>query len=197
MRRGLSSIDHAERPGPSGARAHFGDRVDRAQHVRDVRERHDTRAPGQQALDRLEVERAVLPEGNRLQNRTAVPRRQLPRNDVRVVFELRDQHLIARPQGAAERHSVAAGDAGPRSEEHTSELQSPCNLVCRLLLEKKKTKTSHKHPAALLRYRPTKATTPDDSASRERAVTSTPHCTNATPPSRFCTHSAVLKRTHS
>src|SRR5256885_8355203 len=27
-----------------------------------------------------------------------------------------------------------------RSEEHTSELQSPCNLVCRLLLEKKKTK---------------------------------------------------------
>src|SRR5256885_6435117 len=30
-----------------------------------------------------------------------------------------------------------------RSEEHTSELQSPCNLVCRLLLEKKKKKTNH------------------------------------------------------
>src|SRR5256885_11532680 len=29
-----------------------------------------------------------------------------------------------------------------RSEEHTSELQSPCNLVCRLLLEKKKNKMS-------------------------------------------------------
>src|SRR5688500_19116860 len=29
-----------------------------------------------------------------------------------------------------------------RSEEHTSELQSPCNLVCRLLLEKKKQKTN-------------------------------------------------------
>src|SRR5256885_12946439 len=28
----------------------------------------------------------------------------------------------------------------PRSEEHTSELQSPCNLVCRLLLEKKNIK---------------------------------------------------------
>src|SRR5256885_17002326 len=28
--------------------------------------------------------------------------------------------------------------ASERSEEHTSELQSPCNLVCRLLLEKKK-----------------------------------------------------------
>src|SRR5256885_10057937 len=31
-----------------------------------------------------------------------------------------------------------AGGQPPRSEEHTSELQSPCNLVCRLLLEKKK-----------------------------------------------------------
>src|SRR5437867_10773936 len=32
----------------------------------------------------------------------------------------------------------------PRSEEHTSELQSPYDLVCRLLLEKKKTR--HRHP---------------------------------------------------
>src|SRR5437867_4956023 len=31
----------------------------------------------------------------------------------------------------------------PRSEEHTSELQSPYDLVCRLLLEKKKKKTKH------------------------------------------------------
>src|SRR5256885_6044404 len=31
-----------------------------------------------------------------------------------------------------------------RSEEHTSELQSPCNLVCRLLLEKKKKKDTHR-----------------------------------------------------
>src|SRR5215467_9099760 len=33
-----------------------------------------------------------------------------------------------------------AARLGHRSEEHTSELQSPCNLVCRLLLEKKKKK---------------------------------------------------------
>src|SRR5205807_3290349 len=32
---------------------------------------------------------------------------------------------------------------GVRSEEHTSELQSPCNLVCRLLLEKKKLLQGH------------------------------------------------------
>src|SRR5256885_13316555 len=35
-----------------------------------------------------------------------------------------------------------------RSEEHTSELQSPCNLVCRLLLEKKKI-IAHRHPLFL------------------------------------------------
>src|SRR2546426_3315960 len=33
-----------------------------------------------------------------------------------------------------------------RSEEHTSELQSPCNLVCRLLLEKKKKKGQSSSP---------------------------------------------------
>src|SRR2546426_1651327 len=33
---------------------------------------------------------------------------------------------------------MIASSQGVRSEEHTSELQSPCNLVCRLLLEKKK-----------------------------------------------------------
>src|SRR2546427_5036228 len=36
--------------------------------------------------------------------------------------------------------SPAGGDAAFRSEEHTSELQSQSNLVCRLLLEKKKKK---------------------------------------------------------
>src|SRR2546426_6093617 len=40
-------------------------------------------------------------------------------------------------QGAA---GAGIGHGGDRSEEHTSELQSPCNLVCRLLLEKKKRK---------------------------------------------------------
>src|SRR5256885_6941467 len=35
-----------------------------------------------------------------------------------------------------------------RSEEHTSELQSPCNLVCRLLLEKKKQQQGHRLLAA-------------------------------------------------
>src|SRR5688500_15978010 len=54
-------------------------------------------------------------------------------------------HLVARALDSAYESSVPPGlleRALPiykrRSEEHTSELQSPCNLVCRLLLEKKK-----------------------------------------------------------
>src|SRR5256885_11841657 len=49
-----------------------------------------------------------------------------------------------------------APDFPGRSEEHTSELQSPCNLVCRLLLEKKKKhalSTAHHPSASDLRYR--------------------------------------------
>src|SRR5256885_12222723 len=38
--------------------------------------------------------------------------------------------------------SLRLEGATSRSEEHTSELQSPCNLVCRLLLEKKKNTSS-------------------------------------------------------
>src|SRR5256885_6101669 len=49
----------------------------------------------------------------------------------------------SRGNGGGRAHSSigcrAATDVERRSEEHTSELQSPCNLVCRLLLEKKKT----------------------------------------------------------
>src|SRR2546427_3944733 len=42
---------------------------------------------------------------------------------------------------AALRPAIAVLKAGTRSEEHTSELQSQSNLVCRLLLEKKKNTT--------------------------------------------------------
>src|SRR5256885_7715695 len=45
-------------------------------------------------------------------------------------------------QMAAGRGDATAVYEAARSEEHTSELQSPCNLVCRLLLEKKKIRAS-------------------------------------------------------
>src|SRR5256885_3898439 len=43
---------------------------------------------------------------------------------------------ISKNRGSGRLPNFLAGQV--RSEEHTSELQSPCNLVCRLLLEKKK-----------------------------------------------------------
>src|SRR5205807_4707910 len=60
-----------------------------------------------------------------------------------------DGHLDLTPAGLVEQHARTHASRAPRlelplecgqgrSEEHTSELQSPCNLVCRLLLEKKK-----------------------------------------------------------
>src|SRR2546430_12565832 len=56
----------------------------------------------------------------------------------------RHRHLVramAIRRGA--HREFAAGN--PRSEEHTSELQSQSNLVCRLLLEKKKNKTAEQY----------------------------------------------------
>src|SRR5256885_7997350 len=45
---------------------------------------------------------------------------------------------VARGGGHGDGDQVGQHEGAERSEEHTSELQSPCNLVCRLLLEKKK-----------------------------------------------------------
>src|SRR5256885_7863943 len=50
---------------------------------------------------------------------------------------LADVRARARPRGRREGRGRDAVRRQHRSEEHTSELQSPCNLVCRLLLEKK------------------------------------------------------------
>src|SRR5256885_13136427 len=57
-------------------------------------------------------------------------------------------------------------DGARRSEEHTSELQSPCNLVCRLLLEKKKKKriNSSRHARRM---------SPTSSVSRYTSISST------------------------
>src|SRR2546426_11845212 len=58
-----------------------------------------------------------------------------------VARERSELVLLVPPPAHGERRDGGVGEvAGQRSEEHTSELQSPCNLVCRLLLEKKKKK---------------------------------------------------------
>src|SRR2546426_7916584 len=83
---------------------------------------------------------------------TLFPYTTLFRSRVRHVSQdphrLADRQLVLVCEARAQRLSLDVGHdvveqvalrAGARSEEHTSELQSPCNLVCRLLLEKKKT----------------------------------------------------------
>src|SRR2546426_7867892 len=55
-----------------------------------------------------------------------------------MLTALEQERLVTEAVRAGVRGFVLKTQAGERSEEHTSELQSPCNLVCRLLLEKKK-----------------------------------------------------------
>src|SRR5256885_10454188 len=60
-----------------------------------------------------------------------------PRDEALLGLHVHERHV----EVAAERLDHL------RSEEHTSELQSPCNLVCRLLLEKKKPR-DHSQPTS-------------------------------------------------
>src|SRR2546426_7004883 len=53
-------------------------------------------------------------------------------------FEGRLEPELVREPAVQLAHREPSAQQVARSEEHTSELQSPCNLVCRLLLEKKK-----------------------------------------------------------
>src|SRR5947208_11280367 len=83
---------------------------------------------------------------------TLFPYTTLFRSRVQAVRRRRRGAVVPeRPPGTG-RHGVSRDDEGPdrrkpprqRSEEHTSELQSPDHLVCRLLLEKKKKKKKTK-----------------------------------------------------
>src|SRR2546426_7808422 len=94
-------------------------------HVREQqRRRHRQRTQGQQGLEQAGL--VQQPVGAVLKQQALVAR---PSPHVAAREGERHQAKIGCPQTTAD-----------RSEEHTSELQSPCNLVCRLLLEKKKKK---------------------------------------------------------
>src|SRR5256885_12182234 len=77
-----------------------------------------------------------------------------------TLFRSPERHVVplcGGEVGARETGAPVVGDAplGIRSEEHTSELQSPCNLVCRLLLEKKKSPLPRSAPILLVVDDPT------------------------------------------
>src|SRR6266496_4760159 len=61
-----------------------------------------------------------------------------------TLFRSQRRRMSTRPASRATRRPTPK--APPRSEEHTSELQSRRDLVCRLLLEKKKKKHTQYHP---------------------------------------------------
>src|SRR6266566_5544565 len=110
------------------------------------------------------VTASASPRTSRARSRSVAPSARLtPKSRIRsktaaaIVFAT-DRPPMTRPRAAipvssAEKNTVDARSCRDsslgiwtftpatrsRSEEHTSELQSPCNLVCRLLLEKKKT----------------------------------------------------------
>src|SRR2546425_5339199 len=74
--------------------------------------------------------RSLRPRGRRLARAPPRPR---------LLAHLPERPSPQTPRGAAApRDGVGDGQRTPRSEEHTSELQSLAYLVCRLLLEKKK-----------------------------------------------------------
>src|SRR2546426_6795002 len=107
--------------------------------------------PHEPARTRGQADVAVGPRQHvRRELRRVVAGRQLadPQLEDRVLRQV--EHRVAQPRVRARvaelgdddrlvrRVETADGLDEGRSEEHTSELQSPCNLVCRLLLEKKK-----------------------------------------------------------
>src|SRR5256885_3326433 len=63
---------------------------------------------------------------------------QLPRRMATSMYPHSDRRNPSTARARIERMNMVDWRLCERSEEHTSELQSPCNLVCRLLLEKKK-----------------------------------------------------------
>src|SRR5256885_8149652 len=89
----------------------------------------------------LSLSLAIKARWPELQGRVAIMTGDAEAEEVDAWLERNPCALIRKPFDLAQ---VTTWVASVRSEEHTSELQSPCNLVCRLLLEKK-------NPACLLR----------------------------------------------
>src|SRR2546427_4771901 len=102
-------------------------REDRAAEEREIADEIEDLVPDELVAVAQAVERPALREHDRVVERAAAREPVLPH----------DSQVLEKPVGARR-----------RSEEHTSELQSQSNLVCRLLLEKKK------HSAVCLRMTP-------------------------------------------
>src|SRR5438552_13810024 len=90
--------------------------------------------PGADAAHALSAHRSIVPSFRRPAGAGRAPAR----------YPVRVAHAQVHPQfTTADRGGLLVVEPVRRSEEHTSELQSPDHLVCRLLLEKKKKNHTH------------------------------------------------------
>src|SRR2546426_10510829 len=99
------------------------------------------RARGRQQDRVARSRRPAGAEHHILEGRPTLERHLAPEIPLEELARLavRDHQPALLPEhGCQPRVRLSFVPAAERSEEHTSELQSPCNLVCRLLLEKKK-----------------------------------------------------------
>src|SRR2546430_11130184 len=98
-------------------------------------------APGRRQ-DYLDIAAQLRPELEKIDGFISVERFQSLTQEGKILSLSfwRDEEAVARWR-RHEQHRDAQRNGLLRSEEHTSELQSQSNLVCRLLLEKKKTET--------------------------------------------------------
>src|SRR5256885_8524483 len=82
--------------------------------------------------------RSLDPRAGRGEHVQRAARRAAAHHDRASLLERRRVPAVVARRVPPHRRRLDPDHSDLRSEEHTSELQSPCNLVCRLLLEKKK-----------------------------------------------------------
>ena len=95
VRRGLGPVDQHERARLVGELDHVADLVDRAERVRDVRERDQLGLEAQEDLEDVEAEDAVVGDRDELEIAVALLDEELPRDEVGVVLHLGQDDDVA------------------------------------------------------------------------------------------------------
>ena len=109
MRHGLRPIDQDQSPDLMRPSREFFDRVNRPEHVGHPRHRDQLRLASEELIEPIEIESAISSQRQPAKRCPAFGTDELPRNDVRMMLHLRDEHFIAGLQELAApgaRHEV-------------------------------------------------------------------------------------------